>query len=287
MVRWLILWPRWHASGLHRAIELGGEAGLPRGQIALFARVGLQIVQFDRPARLGPDGFPVSAPHRLHGDLAGERASLGVVARMFPIELSVRLLTFPQQRGQHIVKSPGERTDFAGGNTARPAYDHRHANAALIEVALTSAKRAGVQEEVVAETNAAVIASEEHDGVLFEIQFLQERQDLANVAIEPGHHTGESGPGLGPRSLTSVLTRQRRSLRKFPPILGDGVLGHMKAAVGNRQRQVGKERTSPVPADELERLGGEDVVGVGPIGSARAPDEESLRVRRSPSGSRW
>src|SRR5207247_10989566 len=89
---------------------------------------------------------------------------------------------------------PPVMADAPRGDDADPPRDHRHANAALVEIALDPAKAAAALEEdriTAAFLVRAVVADEQHERASFDVACAKYIDQPADVAIHAHDHRGE------------------------------------------------------------------------------------------------
>ena len=153
--------------------------------------------------------------------------------------------------------------DRTGPDAAGPADEHRHADAALVQVSLAATQRAAAGERALraaVRRRPAVVAAEKDDRVLLDRQFLEQGHEAADVAVHPRDHGGIVLLGLAPRLVGVGL-----------------VVGRMEFAVWNRVREVEKERlTFGGPPDETEGFLRHQIVRVDLAGLGRVAGELDL-----------
>src|SRR5207244_7141408 len=96
-----------------------------------------------------------------------------------------------QGGGQKIPEGPDLLADGASPDFPRPAHDHRHADAAFIEVALAAAQGAAAAKKVrlvPAFLVWAIVAAEEDDRVTVQAKFLENSQEFADVGVQARNH---------------------------------------------------------------------------------------------------
>ena len=94
--------------------------------------------------------------------------------------------------------------DTAGRNGAGPARDHRHADAAFVEIALDAAQRTRALEEhriAAPLLMRAVVADEHHQGVPLDAARAQKIGEPSDVAIHARNHRGERRMRLRLRTI--------------------------------------------------------------------------------------
>ena len=123
----------------------------------------------------------------------------------------------------------------AGGDRLGPPRDERHADAALVQVALAAAQRAAGLKVLATPApfaHGAVVAAEEHDRVLGDAQLAELGDHLAHRVVEVGDHAREGR--LGVRLGTIVLVALERRLFEladegFAPLGGRVEIGVRRA----------------------------------------------------------
>ncbi|GAA2803627.1 hypothetical protein GCM10010470_43500 [Saccharopolyspora taberi] len=185
--------------------------------------------------RREPDRLPVAAPQRL-GDVAEPPGVLGVRARgdsRFAAVEVERLLAGDRvaggqrlaqgdpvqvggdcrtgevgERGQQVPERPelvGDRARGLRQQLRRPREQWRP-DSTFVEVALVAAQRTAAAEALRVERRPslfvrAVVAGEQHDGVLVEPVFPEGFQESADVAVEPGDLGRVRPVALRPRAV--------------------------------------------------------------------------------------
>ena len=100
--------------------------------------------------------------------------------------------------------------DGAGRDTAGPAEDVRHADAAFVEHALAAAQRCVVGDAAALDAfalvaaDAAVVAGEDHERVVAELEFVEHGQHAADAFVHAGDHGGISRDRGGRRPAAWV-----------------------------------------------------------------------------------
>ena len=154
----------------------------------------------------------------------------------------------------------------AGLNLTGPMGDERHADAAFIKVPLVPAQGAIAVKKarfVTALIVRAVVAGEQHEGVVGNLQLVEQIEQLADAAVHAGHHAGKGGDRIFHLGPMAVLANEVLELRKLLTERRHILLGALHGGVRDGDGQVGEERFFGVVADELERLGMDEVVRVG------------------------
>ena len=167
---------------------------------------------------------------------------------------------------QDILKAPHVGAPGACCDPPRPARDHRHPDAALVEVALGSPQGTAAIEVVrPARRSRSIVRREEHDRVVVEAQISDQLQDAPDVSVEPRDHRRQRGVSvLGPDQPSGAASAPwRLEFLELPAVLRvDFVIWNDVLGVRDRERCVAKERTILVVANELERSIGNHVVRV-------------------------
>src|SRR5215212_7910231 len=86
--------------------------------------------------------------------------------------------------------------DAAGGNSTRPARNHRHAYTAFVQIALDASQRAGALEEfriAAALLMRSVVADKHDQRVSLDPARPQEIGEPADIAVHARNHRGECG----------------------------------------------------------------------------------------------
>src|SRR5262245_9613418 len=96
---------------------------------------------------------------------------------------------------------PDLRALGASLHFARPADDHRHADAAFIKIAFDAAQRTVAVEEIRIDSAffvRPVITGKDHDRVLIDPQLLQTLEQSPDVSVHPRYHRRLALLRLGP-----------------------------------------------------------------------------------------
>ena len=145
----------------------------------------------------------------------------------------------------------GRRLDLA-----RPAGNHRYANATLVQAALESAERTNTSEELVIDfllqVRGPVVRRKHHQRIIVKPQFRQQRHDPADVPVQPSDHSGVRGPGRDVRRVTVAEKGRFVPLAEIGlQLLVRDVLRHVR----DGGREVEKERSIPMlPNEALRRV---------------------------------
>ncbi len=152
-----------------------------------------------------------------------------------------------------------------------PYGDHRHADAALVEVAFVTPVGAVAVEKVRVGTAlhvGAVVAGEEKDRVLQKPLFTEFGDQLSDIEIQPGNHRGEGRPGMLLRAVSAAAERGTRvdapvgvsspasAEALHDAVLGDDQLG-MREGRGVEEQEGGPSprpprRGTPAPCGESD-----------------------------------
>src|SRR4029079_11809798 len=204
----LLNWPIWRfgSGSLQIAFDLRNDIRMLRRNVGELGRIVRQVVQLERLVLRQPNGLPVSHPDRL----------LESALVKLPVHEFVGTLRLSAEDGQNrrTVKARGNGNagEFGkggkkipmrsrihrggcGGDRPRPAGNHRHANAALIHVALDSLQPARALEELWIAASLlmrTVVAREEDERPLIEPSLPQEIAEAAHPAIHTAEHLGDS-----------------------------------------------------------------------------------------------
>ena len=184
--------------------------------------------------------------------------------------------------------------DGAGLDDAGPLRHHGHAESALVGTALLAAERV-VAAVGPAEDLCAVVAGEQHDGVIGDTELIKLVEDLPDLPIQLHHRVGEEpkpalalplrrqvGPDVAPRG---VVPQEERRVRRHGAVdevqraadeLGVDVLhvglGRVVHAGVRRQRTAVDDRllADPAPAGMLGRVVDVGCLGVQDVARAEA-----------------
>ena len=255
--------------------HLGEQCRPLLGKIRGLADIGIQVVQF--PGRLGArtNRFPSPPAH-------------GHLPPQLPVEKIMPRLTAPRRRGTdefghdghaiHIVRDlrsgqfghgrqnirevPEQIADLTRLNMPGPAHHHGNAQTALVQVPFLAAKCLPVKWIDVGSVkaprmilvpkivHAPVVATENHEGILVQVQRFQQIEQLSHLPVDHGDHGGVT---LGIQGPIPILV-------KGPGRIGGGNVEH---AMGRSDRHIAEKRTVPMVADELHAGIPDDRVGVG------------------------
>ena len=175
--------------------------------------------------------------------------------------------------GEHVGLVEYEVAHLAGLYLARPADEVGYAESALVEVSLAAAElHLGARVDVGSEEAAwvffaaeavlsAVVAGEEHYGVVLQLEFAEQLEHLAEVVVHHGDHGGVVLHVL----LDALVLDPFFSLVASP---GGVVLGDVVHAVRRGDREVTEEWLVLVFTDELEGFLHDGVLGVGFAGAS-------------------
>ena len=271
--------------GVHQGRELCDELGkLPREVQGLgLGGVGGEVVERELWGALlepGADQLPVSPAHRL-----------GARRPVLPVEVrpgrgvqvppggggeghAVRRHVGVGGRGRADQVQHGGRDVDGGdhligddplGEVPRPAGEERDADPALVELPLVAPARVVALEERrvhAPHVGGAVVAREQHDGVLRHAAGLEGVEDPADLVVEEADHPGVRAARAGVGQV-GLLTEVRLGV----PLRGVALhvlLGHLEGEVGDDRRVVEEEglvtlrgRVEPVDhvvRDELRRV---------------------------------
>lgn len=170
------------------------------------------------------------------------------------------------QGRQHIPMRPGMIADAAGRDGSGPARDHRHPNAAFVQIALDAAKTARTLEKGGVGTAflvRTVVAGEHDQRLTIDPPRAQPIDQGADVAVHARDH-GREGcmrgrlravakrDGLRSGAARSAIRRgiRKRWLGKQAAERGHGVVGYPQLGVGHRVVQVDEEWTAIGAFDE-------------------------------------
>ena len=183
-----------------------------------------------------------------------------------------------------------------GFDLARPAGDCGNADAAFLHAALGSTEWASAIEErqaLAAFGRWPVVAAEDDQGILAQLQLVQQIEDATDVAVHARDHPGIGGVGMALATVASLVLAAIGTAASVSLALDFGLLRPVQLEVGShgvlRNRQLGvrdgegkveEEWVVPVVPDELEALLGELVVAVGSLAlNVLAVDSQVVVVR--------
>ena len=147
----------------------------------------------------------------------------------------------------------------AGRDRSGPAGHHRHSDSPFVHRTLVALERAvGVEKLVLVLTFLVgpVVGGEEHEGVLVDPEFLEQRKKPTHVRIHPGNHRGEPLLRVGP--VLVGVDPVTGNLHPIPEHASSLVVG-----VRNRPVNVEEKGILPVSAHEIECSIGHHIVSVG------------------------
>ncbi len=245
---------------------------MPDGNVVLFTDIVFQIVKLNRPVGfLGdilPNAFPIAHPHGL---------PLALLVK-FPVEINmVALLAGPAQQGwnhrntinafrsfytdqlaagrQEIPERRDMITDRVGFYPARPAGNHRHTNAALVQCPFVAFKRARTVKELRIRSAflvRAVIAGKHYQRIFIQLKFFELRHQSADVAIHPRYHCGVTFLRLGPVLIGVGFKRGH-----FHALIARFVV-----SMRDSQGQIKEERIALILLHEAQSLLGKQIVRI-------------------------
>ena len=287
---------------------LGDDLGVGLGEVVLLGEVALDVVELDLGvgvvAQAVADGLPFAHPER------------ALAARFveFPVEVVVLLLGAAAGHGRHhaqavdVVRSrhAGEvaerrqqvpvRRDVVVDGSLRdltgPPRQERHPDATVVEAALVPRERSVAVPEprVVAALEVGAVVRGQHDeGVVVEVEFLQEREQLADVVVHLGHHRGEPGDRIDDLRLASIAAILADLVVELWILRAEALVifrRRLHGGVRDRDGQVAEERALAVGFDEGQRVVEADRVRVllavelEPV--AVAPQPARVEVVREP-----
>lgn len=292
-------------------MHVGEAFGLCGGEVLRFGDVGFEVVEFEGRVGLGANDLPIALAEGGGDLLIAEGLPGAIVTGEFPIEVVVGLLLFAFEGGeqapavdvfggrlfrngggggQEVHEVPGVVGDAAGGDFAGLAGDHGDAQTAFVHGGFVASEGAVGTEDVLSVDSfvvAAVVASEEDEGVFVRVELFEFAHDLADVAVDFRDHGGVGLASMWVRGEAAGLFAPGDFFRKLAGVRGFGFGGSEGFPVGNGEGDVEKERISAADfAEPVEGFAHHVVVGidaalaagVGGDGGEFVVMEEALRV---------
>lgn len=256
------------------------------GQVAAFAGIGLEVVEFGWSAIIGFQILPASDPNG-----ATRTAALVGVMREVPEQGTPRRFSATRQPAGHTPSIEVGRNrlagefekrrepvgieegfvgDAVGGEAAGPADDQRDSQAALVKEAFAGAEGPVVGDASVAEfrhVQSSVVAGEDHQGLRSQPEFIEAGDQATHGFVEgfdQGRVDGFEGPRVGLDEVAAGVVRDMRGMmgeveeeRSLAVLFDelDGPIGQIEftfSAFGLRRFGIGAAGVDHVEATALD-----------------------------------
>lgn len=268
----------WGAGLVHLQDEGTHFFGVLGGEVVFFGVIIFDVVELGLGvvARVGVE------EDKLPGSL--ENGALALAFEEFPVEVVVFFLfSYGEEGGDEgeavsvlldggsgefangggdVPEGGGVTSGLAGLDFSRPPGDHGNADAALVEVAFSSAEGAAGVEAfhlVASFTHGAVVAGEHDEGVVGDTEVFEFFEDQSDVVVHVGDHGGEGGSRFTFVGVVRVaFALGEWFLVENGPIFCLPFFFGAEAGVGDLQGEVEEKGAVFLLFEILEGFGGDD-----------------------------